>query len=539
MPPLMTCTEIRDQLTRTSINLIQEMRQPSRTWLYDKNWENPKLLINIADMSAEERMNDTGEGSILLSNNNKYRDWLLEDLEDEEDLHVRIDVAGWRWTGKGATITEREDEKGVGTIELKFLHEYEHVKKAVCFCNPLLPAELQIPKLFALAGPTVFGISTLLFLNLMRRFALPWTLSDNIFDPATWLANLFPENWPIVVLPVDFLTDQSMWSITSTRMGMAHDVAAPTLSDAQCQIVPLRWFPGDPQPAPDHMTLTKSTLTLGVRDVSGYRGLTGTVLDGLINFTTSVADDLLNEVVTEVTGAPNPPEYSIAGFLGTVPQRPWVAWRNAQRTGLSGIGAWQTTVHKALAGAIVTGGHSPDWVNSGLKLLANSILGYIGEIFLNPGLTLGIFDQALSDVVLAFDRVPNPLRQTRMGNNSYGEYWESTGGTGFSLSALQAVRAGFDRTKGYRSYKATVINGAPYWVGRHFSCGDRVAAEVGRKGNYWMDHVYAVKYGESRTKNPHFDISIGQDAAEQQPGAMLARQVAQLKNITQMIGVSS
>lgn len=540
MPPLLTCDEIRSQLIQSSIARIQQMRRPPRIVLWDKEWEHSIPLFGVVAASFEERLNDTGEGIVTVFGKHKIREWVIEELGVYEDLHITVDMAGKRWSGKAATITDREGDDGIEYIDLKFLHEYEHVKKIICYCNPLLPAELQYPKIFAFAGPSVFGIKTLFFLNLLRRFLPLWALPEDIFNPASWLENLNPDNWPIVVMPGNFLTDTSMWSVLSTRFGNAHDVIAPTLSDAGLQVVVTRWLPGDPQPAPDHMHLTKPTLILDVVDKSGYVGPTGTVVDGLLHFVKDVAEDLINDVVTELTEVENPEEYSLPGFMGTT-KKPWVAWRNAQRTGRTGIRSWESTVHKALAGAVVTGGHSPDWVNAGLKLLANAILGYIGAIFGNPGLALGIFDSQIEDVVLAFHRVANPIRQAKMGirGPGYGEYWESTGGTGFSLSALQAIRTGFDRTKAYRSYKVSVRNGAPYWVGRHFDTGDRVAAEVGKRGNYYIDHVYALKGSFTRTEDWTWDISIGDDRAEEEPGAMLARQIAQVKNIVQAIGVSS
>ncbi|MRH85990.1 hypothetical protein GFY24_00670 [Nocardia sp. SYP-A9097] len=541
MPPLMSCDEVRSSILQNSIARLEEMRRPARITLWDKNWENPVRLFGVVSASFEERLNETGEGALVIQASSKLYRLLIEDLGDYEDLHISADMSGKRWSGKCATITEGQKSGEVAHIELKFLHEYEHVKKIVCFANPLLPPELQAPKMFAFVGPSVFGAKTLLFLNLLRRFAPLWALPEDIFNPENWLANLDPNNWPIVVMPdAGLLFDTSMWSVISTRFGNAHDVLAPTLSDAGLQLLVRRWLPGDPQPAPDHMTLTKPTLLLDVVDKSGYRGLTGTAIDGLIHYVTAVADDLINEVATAV-GIPDAPQYAVSGFLGTAPQRPWVAWRNATRTGISGIGEWQATVHKALAGAIVTGGHSPDWVNTGLKLLANGLLGYIGAIFGNPGLTLGIFDSQIEDVVLAFHRVGNPIRIADMGirGPAYGEYWESTGGTGFSLSALQAIRTGFDRTKAYRSYKVSVQNGMPYWVGRHFDIGDRVAAEVGRDGRWYIDHVYALKYVINRNDVAHWEISIGDDKAEDDAAAMLARHVAQIKSLVQMIGVSS
>lgn len=540
MPPLMTASEVRSSLIQSSIQRVSEMRRPARMTLWDKNWENPLPLFGVVSASFEERLNETGEGALIVQTTNKLYRNLVEELELYEDLHITADISGKRWSGKLASLTEVEKAGQIGHLELKFLHEYEHVKKIICYANPLLPPEFQYPKLYAFVGPSAFGAKTLLFLNLLRRFAPLWALPEDIFNPASWFENLNPDNWPIVIMPGSLLFDTSMWSVISTRFGNAHDVLAPTLADAGLQLVVRRWLPGDPQPAPDHMHLTKPTLLVDVINKSGYRGLTGTAIDGLINYVVSVADDLINDVAEAVT-ATEVPDYLIGGWLGTAPQRPWVAWRNARRTGLSGIGEWQATVHKALAGAIVTGGHSPDWVNTGLKLLANGILGYIGAIFGNPGLTLGILDSQVEDVVLAFHRVGNPIRFSQMGirGPAYGEYWESTGGTGFSLSALQAIRAGFDRTKAYRSYKVSVQNGMPYWVGRHFDVGDRVAAEVGRNGHWYIDHVYALKYVISRDQAAHWEISIGDDRAEDDPSSMLARHIAQVKSLVQAIGVSS
>jgi hypothetical protein len=174
--------------------------------------------------------------------------------------------------------------------------------------------------------------------------------------------------------------------------------------------------------------------------------------------------------------------------------------------------------------------------------LINAALGYIGLIFGNPGLALGVFDSQVEDVVLAFHRVANPFRQAKMGirGPSFGEKFESTGGTGFSLSALQAIRAGFWRSRAYSSYRFTVINGAPYWVGRHFDVGDRVSAEIGRiNPQIYTESCTALKYTYSRTEDPRWTISIGNDGDEDMPGAILSRQIEQVRGIAQAIGVGS
>ncbi|NKS66332.1 hypothetical protein GS461_09555 [Rhodococcus hoagii] len=85
----------------------------------------------------------------------------------------------------------------------------------------------------------------------------------------------------------------------------------------------------------------------------------------------------------------------------------------------------------------------------------------------------------------------------------------------------------------------SVRDGAPWWVGKHFDLGDRTAVEVGRRGKYYIDHVYGLKVAWDREQDPRWDIAIGDDGAEDSPGALLARQIAQVKGIVQAIGVSS
>ena len=541
MPPLLAPSEVRAEVRMQQADFLRRANARPIIDLYDKNWDKHYPLIGETQAKFLEKLNDTGEGNLVIFGTNKLRDFIVDELGEWEDLHIRVRTGVKEWTGKAAEILDESDEEGFEFISIKFLHEYEHVKKIICASNPLFPMEFQFPKIWAYAGPAVFGITATIFMNLLRRFALPWTFSDNLFDPATWLSNFNPENWPIVVVPKPFLTDTSMWSIIATRFGNAHDVFAPTLKDAGIQIKVYRWFPGMDQPAPDHYTLTKPTLVIDVIDKSGYKGPSGTLLDGLAHLVTEVADDLINEVVSETTFVESP-EYSIGGFLGTTRENPWVVFKNAQRSGgISGVQSWKMIRHKATASAIMTGGRSPDWVNSGIKLLMNAALGYLGALIGNPGLALGVFDGMVEDVVLAFHRVPNPVRIEKMGARgpAYGEYWESSGGTGASLHALEAIRTGFYRTRAYTTFQIKCRAGAPYWPGAHFDTGDRIAGEIGKSGKLYVDHVYSLGFGWDRGADLDWDIAFGDNQVDDEPGAILSRQVAMIKHVIQELGVSA
>lgn len=329
--------------------------------LWDKNWETYVPIIGETACDFVEKFNETGEAKLQLLGSHPERSWIVEELGEWEDLHVRIQSGYLQWTGKATTISDEGSDNGFEYIELEFVAEYEHVKGITVYCNPISPAEFQYPKIFALIGPTVFNAALTAFLNLLRRFGLPWTFGDNFWNPTTWLANFNPANWPIVVVPKPFFSDTSMWTVIASRMGNLHDVLAPSLHQAGVHLKVYRWFPGMPQPAPEWYTLTKPTLVFDVIDKSGWVGPTGTVLDGLLTLVTEVADDLINEVAQAVSPV-DPPEYSIGGLLGTHKEATWVNWRNAQSSGgISGVQKWKMVRHKATAVAIVTGGRSPDW----------------------------------------------------------------------------------------------------------------------------------------------------------------------------------
>ncbi|QDH93188.1 minor tail protein [Gordonia phage Verity] len=537
-----TPTQMRAELQASFNDWLAHTRRRPTVLLYDKNWQDNLPVFNETACKVSRRLNDTGEGNLRIFGNDAVYDFVIDELGEWEDLHVRIQFGhNIEWTGKVTKVIDEGDDNGFEFIELKIVHEFEHAKKVVCFANPFFPAQFQWPKIWAYGGPSAFGVTTLLFLNLLRRFALPWTFSDNLFDPASWLANFNPANWPIVVVPKPFFTDTSMWCVLATRFGNFYDVVLPTLKDAGLHLDCYRWFPGMPQPASSHYTLTKPTLVFDVKNKSGYVGPTGTLLDGIATLISEVADDLINEVVTE-TSYVESPEYSVAGFMGTTRPNPWATFRHARSTyGQGSVESYRAITNKATASSIVTGGKSPDWVNAGVKLLLNAALGYLGMLIGNPALGLGIFEGQVTDVILAFHRIPNPVRVQKMGEwgPPFGEYWESTGSNGMLTSVIQAIRTGFFRSRAYRVFEVKVIPGRPLVPGAHFDIGDRVNVEVGRKGKLHTDYVYDITTEWSRTQDPTDAVTIGDGVVEDTPGAILSRQIASIKDIVQSVGVSA
>ena len=135
----------------------------------------------------------------------------------------------------------------------------------------------------------------------------------------------------------------------------------------------------------------------------------------------------------------------------------------------------------------------------------------------------------------------NPIRAEKMGLRGppFGEVWESTGGTGFSLSALQAIRTGFYRSRAYTTFQVTCRAGAPYWPDGHFRIGNRNVCEIGRSGVLYTDHVETIGTEWDRDTDVLYQVGIGDQQVEDTPGAIISRQVAQIRSIIQAVGVTS
>lgn len=522
---------------------VEEAQSPPTIEVYDKDWMPVGHARLVIEGDVEDTKNGAGEGRVRLYGEDPIARWMADDLPEASDVHLRVSQGANVWTGKAHTIDEEMDDSGIETVTWEGLHDWQHAKKVYCYPNPWQPAQFQWPKIYIWYGPAKFGISQLLHVNLIRRFQPGFIPFPDNFSPASY-ARMNIDDWAQIVDPrgLDHWSDTSMHTIIVTRMGRFDEIVKPILEDAGLMLKATRWLPGDPQPFPEHATLRLPTLIWSVVETGGVRGATGSMLDGFVQLVRSIAIDGITETTEAVPYDP-PVEY-MENQWGTKVASPAAVFYRAQQwtkiegSGQVGVSRWNRRVHKALGHAILTGGKSPGWLNTGIKMLVNAALGWIGMIFMTPGLTLGLLDDQVEDVVLAFWRHKFGNRAEEMGRDSYGEVWETTGSTGFSISTIAAVRAGANATKPYTSYELEIVNGAPYMVGRHIDLGDPVSAEIGRSGRIYTD--------ELRTKRTEFDasgvrlvIAIGVDSEEKSAAARLGRLLESVKQVTQALAVQS
>ena len=531
-PDFITLDDVRHHiLQRRKVEQARAFERPAIEIL-DKYWENVCHLRGELDYDAEKLANDTGEADITIPGDHLLVTWLLDPSRRKEDVHLRLKTAYWEWTGKCDLIQRIYKAGEMVAVRIHFLHDYHQAKRLICFANPATPAEIQVPKSMPWAGPSATGVTAYGLTNMWRVQSLN-AIPDNIFNPGMWGATFDPSQWWTVMVPINPLTDTSTWAVMDARFPYWHDLVAPTLESGRLLLDCSRWWPGQPQPAPGFYNLTHPTRVFRVKDMSGYRGPTGTLVDGLLNLVGTIAEDYINEIISEL-GRPNPDEYKLPGWFGTLQEAPWVVFPEGK---YSTVASTTMTIHKALAYAMVTGGKSPQWVNSAAKLAANAALGYLGMLIGNPGLALGVFDFLIEDTILAFHRIPNPIRKSQMGPDAWWENWVQGPGVGFTLSTLQGLITGFEETAGYTSYTAEMDAYAPYVPGKHFDMMSRIAFEI--QGHWYVDNVHSMRIAGNRTTLPTWQITIGNGKREQSPTARLMAYKERILALLQQQGVGS
>ena len=502
---------------------------------------------------CEEIAHDNGMARIeLVGKDNEWiRDLILFKTKPAEDLHITIDPDpskphDWRnrWGGKVESIidVERANKPTVTTITA--VSNRIHLRHIMLAAAPISPHAIQIPKMFLWGGPCVTTCATAVLINLFRIFTLNgfWPLPRNLFDPLAWINNINPLNWPIQVMPVRPIVDQSRWVTIGSRWQDAESILTPVMKDAGVICHAYTWLPGDPAPyshvfGPDLGELLKPTracVILSFEDQSGVNGPTGTAIDGLLNLFAATADDIFTETLFAVDGdGDGVTDPFIRKILGVAPKRPPFVYRD---TGYGGTLSKTLAVHKSKAITIVVGGRSPGWVNQAITYAIRYGISQLAQTITLPGTATQIpgsegldnlYQGQLDDTMLAFMPFVDPMRSGMVGSYARNEHFEQPGGSAFTMSSVMTARQGWWATRPYSSMRFD-IDDSLYRIGEDIRLGSRVSAE--RKGVLYTDQIMAIKRSGSRNSSGRPIISFGDDSREEDPVAQGFAAIAKVAN---------
>lgn len=328
--------------------------------LYDGDWNYRGTVYGEISGGLNIRVNQTGTIQLRLpiDLDEPRRTWAAFWALDEEsrgtsNIHIIVETMGARIGGRmkgqnGVTIVR--GDKGDEVI-IEFLDDIEELKHVHTAGNPFLPLSLiQQPKAWMLLAPADHGLLLTLAANLLRLQFTNITIPSDLLDPSTWPSvngnppmNSFLGIWQqsqIIVMPRAIGDSVAPLSLVVGSISTSwFDVAAPILEDAELQIWTRRWLNGDPEPWPGAGTnFRQGTLFVDIVDKSGFRrgtSIGGNLLTGLTRTIASVLSNNVEDSYDMITGATiDETGYRLPGFLGTLPEHPYVVYRDGDITGI-------------------------------------------------------------------------------------------------------------------------------------------------------------------------------------------------------------
>lgn len=537
---------------------------PPQIRLWDGDYNLRGEVAGWRDIDFEFVENDTGIAVLQLSLSHYLARWVMNFRgRAKRNVHITIDKQGARWSGCMDHYTVKKTTNQDAYLEITFQHDYEQAKHILCWANPFLLPELQFPKLWVIFGPAKWCLLITLFVNIFRLETSIWTLPDNPLDITEWFPfSLNMGVWRNIVKPFNILSDDSNLTVVSSRFKPWHDVAKPTLQDAQLTVTCRRYLPGDTHPWVNYadelglsfpllddllsylhlnFPIRNGCLVWDIVDNSGWTSATvfgGSLITGFLRSVVNILDDGYTENVDVFTGDPTyPGEYGDPFFLGTLPSAPWVVFEDGP---LTGIETSEFTYFEATDTSFVTGGHSMPGVNeaisAGINAAGDFLTALINQVMpalisLPPlgGLMDALAQILYKDTFLAFMEVPTlraaglslPIAglediTTSLGDFHLFEGWGDGADRAFTLSAMMAIRAKMWATRAHISHKIKVADAAPYLVGEqgygNFWLGDRVGttfAEYPIPFTVFVERVSKLKYGWGKDGSRGWQIEVG------------------------------
>lgn len=552
--------------------IIRSFKQRPLIRVWDKNMRYIGRITAEKSVEWEDMMYSAGTARLVILRNNWLMDFLIQDVRADEDLHITIDPRRtkrhWseRWGGKVTAAHIKRTAEGIHEVELECISNYEHWRHIYFAANPILPPEVQFPKIFIFPMNIRTATTYTATLNLARQYVPFLSIPTNLLNPGHWLVpivdpalptaqrprtmgNLNPLDWPVQMAFVNALIDQSRFSFVVSRWTAAETACDPLLKDAGCFMKPITWLEeDDTSPHTELAELVGERLARPTRNCvvfqcvnkSRVTGPTGTLFDGILNLVAATADDSITELIfpvdSDLDGVTDP---LFRKWLGVAPAKPKVVFRDGE---YSGIIESDRIQFKAKARTVFTGGKSPQWVNQAQTFAIRYALSQLAQVinyalgaYQQPG-TEGLdnlYQGQLDDVLLAFQKYTDPRRVFAMGSHAFLEHAEQGSGTAYTVSGAVTLRQGIWKTRPHTASKVSIVNGYPWIFYEDFELGDAIGFEIA--GVIFTDQVNSVRHSYSNEEALKVDLSIGTDADEEDPFARSLRAAQAIWGVVGMI----
>ncbi|AEK07065.1 minor tail protein [Mycobacterium phage Enceladus] len=484
---------------------IRRAKPLIRLWMNNPDGSEGLVYVGRVDYddtikgSFPFKNNTPSQGVLELRDDHYLAVWLKKLPNDptlKKNVVITVDFYGGRkrWSGLLDKWTVKTADN-VKYLEVSFNDDLTFLQYLLCPPNPLLPIPVfQFPRVFGIAGPAKWAISTVIFLNLFRVQGSLWQLPDDPFDLESWDDLWDWSDWQCFVKSNSFLLDDSsVWTFISSRMNPIDSIIADSLDDAQLTITYRRVLTDDGETAsgfPGANNIKNGALVFEVVDNSNATALEGTFFEGSIvdGFVRSVllygggfVEDTLSVVGDDQTLQPD--EYYQSGWLATMAKMPWLVIRDNEWTPIESSDlSWGPAKNVS----VIVGGDNPaaDAIAKLVIETTGNLLGYflLGGFSSAGTIAADIIMPFLVGTIAAWLQWKNNGRAQQLGWVHYWElYQQGAEQNSWSLAALSALRGGFLVGRAETVHLMALYDS---WVipGVHIDIGQRLGSTVNAKG---------------------------------------------------------
>lgn len=507
-------------------------------WLLDKNLEPVADLHGVISFEFTEGVNETTVCKFELLDTHPAFDILLPfsgitPTQPEATWKALVHDAMWimvegprgsidRLMYRVARITDHiEAGQARGSITVEAKSTYRYIEKIALRASPNDPLVAQLQYRDFRAGDSLRVIKEYLMVNLMRDFQPKAITGWDLWDSTAW-GNVIPDLWPAVVNPIH-ASVATQTTVLDARFDMAADFFSETLNAAGLMLTTQLWLPGDPQPAPSHITLTSPTLWIDVVPRQFDTSTTGGALD------------FFRGLVRQFNTEANAPRIGLGDTPATWDKvLPWIVWRPADMAGITS----DFTIVKSEDWHVTVGGRSPEIINkligagskaifSGLAAALASAIPVFGPLITAVGTFLGEATAAsLKDKLFAWQEFSDLARKEMHGRLAYRD--QVGAGDGWTLSAFQQGFQMLQQGAGMMSVGFKVDDSSVYRWGEAFRAGDQGGVE--HRGVVFATYVASVTMRKGISDKWSQEVTLGDPRARESFERGYARSIKSIAN---------
>lgn len=429
------------------------------------------------------------------------------------------------WTGRVERCV-RKSEGPQSSIEVELISDKAYLTYIMAWSAPFAHLQAQFPKKNIKSGPAIHILKQYLSDNVLRLQSSRPQLNAALIKASTYQNNAaelagIERHMPFLkVIPTPKATDTSPFCIQTVGMTPMVEVFQEVCKDYNLLPTVTMLMP-DRDPIPSKWPTNNGGIFFDIVDKDKARSR-GEKKSEFSQFAMSVVifvRGLFGHFDTPQQIEISNPE-QLKDYFGRYDTDTWPILRDSSEHWASR----EVAVYAPTTGTSIVGGKSPEWLNTGINLLVNTIikgaLSFLGIIF-GGTIPTGF----LEDVFLAYQSAEDKTMKDFYGPFMFPEDYDGNGLTAYSLESSQALRQARWSAIGYRTatFSGNSSSFRPFRIFEDFDLLDPMAWEDEIEGQIFTERLKQVTVSIERNTGVQFEVRLGELERPEEPWAIQSR----------------